>query len=293
MSNSVPIGLDADHCTMVKFTGFEDTNFHRVLFHLRQLVEGTQLAEQTVTSLRAPKYDALDATSESTSLVIDSDLARKYRLRYQLPFSRNEQFIGRENELSRLMSALHPTPDPSERAIVVLHGLLGIGKSQIVQEYLYRYYRNYSAILWIDGDSETTIQEAFHGIAQNICTDSSLRSDDYDERCPHLNNTLVAREFVKDWLSEDSNDKWIMVFENANSLESNNLQDYIPWSPHSKVIVVSRNSESRRFGNAAIYVGEMDRESARKLLCSSAAVTCNTETEIKGNTQRDAASTSS
>ena len=50
------------------------------------------------------------------------------------------------------------TPNPQDgRKIHVLHGLGGIGKTQLAIAYARRYQKSYSAILWLDGKSKDTL----------------------------------------------------------------------------------------------------------------------------------------
>jgi AAA+ ATPase superfamily predicted ATPase len=56
-----------------------------------------------------------------------------------------EEFVGRGKELSQMEEALHG--DGSERMVVVLQGLGGIGKTQLAVQYLKTHRDTYSAIM--------------------------------------------------------------------------------------------------------------------------------------------------
>jgi MinD-like ATPase involved in chromosome partitioning or flagellar assembly len=69
---------------------------------------------------------------------------------------RNTRFTGREGEIRRLRAHLRshsgadalPGPVP-----LVLHGLGGVGKTEIALEYAHRFACAYDAIWWVDGDA--------------------------------------------------------------------------------------------------------------------------------------------
>src|SRR5262249_30271094 len=76
---------------------------------------------------------------------------------WSVPFPRNPFFTGREE----VMEALHAQLG-SDQAIALtqssaLHGLGGIGKTQIALEYAYRHALEYSAVFWIGAETEEQI----------------------------------------------------------------------------------------------------------------------------------------
>lgn len=83
--------------------------------------------------------------------------------------ARNAGFIGREDILQKLYAALESSP--SEKASrttscksCVLHGLGGLGKSQVALEYIYRYRHQYKYIFWIRAETDAVLAESFLSI---------------------------------------------------------------------------------------------------------------------------------
>ena len=54
------------------------------------------------------------------------------------------------------------------RSSVVLHGLGGIGKTQLAIEYIRQQKEKYTAILWLNANDEDSLRLSFRGIAQGI-----------------------------------------------------------------------------------------------------------------------------
>src|SRR5262249_49806031 len=68
---------------------------------------------------------------------------------WSVPLPRNPFFTGREEILEALYTHLHADQMVALSQSAALHGLGGIGKTQIALEYAYRHTLEYSAVLWI------------------------------------------------------------------------------------------------------------------------------------------------
>ena len=69
-----------------------------------------------------------------------------------MPFPRNGEFVGRDGDLTRLHASLsEPGSGPVGIRPAGLTGMGGIGKTQLVVEYVYRHRDDYpEGIFWID-----------------------------------------------------------------------------------------------------------------------------------------------
>src|SRR5271157_3034599 len=75
----------------------------------------------------------------------------KLEPRFLVPFPRNKQFQGREEEISQLYTNLSPTENLGAGPLMV-YGMGGVGKTQLLIEYVYRYKNEYpGGIYWING----------------------------------------------------------------------------------------------------------------------------------------------
>lgn len=127
------------------------------------------------------------------------------RQSFAIPFSLAEvaethRFVGRETELEEIYSSL---AGDSRRRIVVLHGLGGVGKTQIAVAYARRHRDVYSAVFWLNIQDETLLKQSFAKAARRILQyhPSAYRLSSVD-----LNGDLnEVVEAVKVWLSEVGN----------------------------------------------------------------------------------------
>ena len=86
---------------------------------------------------------------------------------------RNSLFVGRDGPLEELTKALKPgTSEPAsklrDRTSCSIHGVGGLGKSQVALEYAYRFEQFYSHIFWLGAETETALTDSFVNILQEI-----------------------------------------------------------------------------------------------------------------------------
>jgi ATP/maltotriose-dependent transcriptional regulator MalT len=74
-----------------------------------------------------------------------------------------EQFVAREEELAEIHRILR---GDSSRRTVILHGLGGIGKTQLTIAYAKRHKDNYSAIFWLNIKDEDSLKQSFSNVAK-------------------------------------------------------------------------------------------------------------------------------
>jgi hypothetical protein len=109
------------------------------------------------------------------------------RTTHNLPFAPNPAFTGREADLERLGEFLQKRDEAILTQAVVLHGLGGVGKTQLAIEYAWKHLGGYEAVLWVRADSPQTLDASLAGLAgvlglpevsvkeQDVQTDAVLR----------------------------------------------------------------------------------------------------------------------
>ena len=125
-----------------------------------------------------------------------------------------EHFVARKKELIEIHRIL--SSDGSRRT-VILHGLGGIGKTQLSVAYAKRYSDSYSAIFWMNIKDEDSLKQSFAQVAKQILREhpSASRLSRLYVR-ENLNDVVDA---VKTWLSLPYNTRWLMIFDNYNNLK--------------------------------------------------------------------------
>ena len=159
-----------------------------------------------------------------------------------------EHFVAREEELAEMHRTLS---GDGGRRTVVLHGLGGIGKTQLTVAYAKRHKDNYSAIFWLNIKDEDSLKQSFAKVARQILREhpsaSWLSSVDMKE---NLDEVIDA---VKSWLSLPNNTRWLMIYDNYDNpkLASNmnpaavDIRKFLPESYQGSVIITTRSSQIR------------------------------------------------
>jgi hypothetical protein len=172
---------------------------------------------------------------------------------FVVPFSLSnisdiEHFVAREAELAEIRARL--SGDGSRRT-VVLHGLGGIGKTQLSIAYTKRHKESYSATFWLSIKDEDTLKQSFARIARQISRahpSASRRSDGNQNE--DLDEVVDA---VKAWLSLPDNTRWLMIYDNYDNPSLPGLTDptavdirkYFPESYQGSIIITTRSSQVR------------------------------------------------
>jgi len=116
-----------------------------------------------------------------------------------LPAARNRRFFGREELLQRIDSELTYTHEEAGIRSVALHGLGGVGKTQVALAFAYSKINDFNAIFWIAAETDVVLKQSFSRIAINLKLPNAHPQN-------HEENTLL----VLSWLNQTSNtDTWV------------------------------------------------------------------------------------
>lgn len=171
-------------------------------------------------------------------------------------------FTGREIEMNEMKEELG---DPRQgRKGVVLWGLHGYGKTQLAIHYISVIRELYDSILWIDCSSWDAIHDSFSQIWRKIqgCVD--------DEQSPI--------EPVLEWLEQETNPAWIMVFDGVESPDTSTTKDidirkYFPSCNHGHVLLTTLSPYLHaRLGFPGIRVRGVDEHAGVEILLRCAGV---------------------
>jgi len=155
-------------------------------------------------------------------------------------------FVGRDQELDRIQKELQYD---GSRKTVVMHGLGGMGKTQLALAYLQRHKDEYSAVLWVNSKDVVTLKQGYTAAARRIYHDHpSLvhlkaidEGSDFDE----------AAEAVKRWLSSAGNDQWLVIYDNYNTPKlpghdepgTFDIRPFLPAANQGAILITTRSSQ--------------------------------------------------
>jgi TIR domain/NB-ARC domain len=145
-----------------------------------------------------------------------------------LPFASNLAFMGREAELERLGESLQNSGAVTVTQTVALHGLGGVGKTQLAIEYAWKHLGGYEAVLWVRADSPQTLDASLAGIADVLGLPEASAKEQG-----------VQTDAVLGWLK--GRERWLLIADNADTDEAATaLRDRLGPNPGGHVLVTSR-----------------------------------------------------
>lgn len=212
-----------------------------------------------------------------------------YSIPIELPYGRNSNFLGRDEQLDQIHQALRGSPRNSFIK-EVLHGTGGMGKTQIALEYAYRYQAEYSSIFWVNGTSIQTTTRDFYNIAQRIVDHHVFMQKKPIPDYPQISHELgmtglvdasgkVSAESdaeskvvgaIKHWLSNEQNNNWLLVFDNVDDIEGFDISNFFPHSSKRGCTIITSRRQDLAFGEVSQCIEGLDEENAISLLLSSA-----------------------
>lgn len=142
---------------------------------------------------------------------------------WNIPHIRNKNFTGREDILKKLWDDVK---SGKPAALTALHGLGGVGKTQIATEYVYLHKEDYKIIWWIRSEDTATLAADYASLA------GKLDLPEKEEK--EIKVTVAA---VRDRLDQMTD--WLLVFDNAEKPED--LNDYLPRAGSGHVLITTRN----------------------------------------------------
>lgn len=162
-----------------------------------------------------------------------------------------ENFLGRQDELEQLWLYLKPA-NAKSRKVAILHGLGGIGKTQLAIHFARKHQNEFTAIFWLNGKNQSTLISSLSSCLPRIQEQSvDIEAANEEEAAQRANQVLQ-------WLARPGNTRWLMIFDNIDqysSLQSKNDYGYdvckfFPKADHGSIIITSRLQKLGELGKS-------------------------------------------
>ncbi|KAF2835466.1 hypothetical protein M501DRAFT_1034404 [Patellaria atrata CBS 101060] len=85
-----------------------------------------------------------------------------------LPSPRNCHFFGRQDLINRIDSELTYSKEDGGIRSVALHGLRGVGKTQVALAFAYSKMKYFDPIFWVAAEMDVVLKQSFSRIAVNL-----------------------------------------------------------------------------------------------------------------------------
>lgn len=155
-------------------------------------------------------------------------------------------FVGRETELAQLCEWLTPQLSPSSQNVVAISGMGGLGKTQLSLAFARQYQATYSSVLWLNAKDEPALRQDFVALSRRLFPNpsqvlGSSSDQQEEERAVHQ---------VRQWLSEDGNDRWLVLLDNYDDpklpgLKSEtgfDVRQYFPFRSQGSILITTRST---------------------------------------------------
>ncbi len=197
---------------------------------------GTETSTHAVPEDQPARPGGFDLDTATTPMAHPSAVRRRFRDRQpdepppvwgNVP-PRNPNFTGRAELLEQLGKRL--TAGGTTAVLPsALHGMGGIGKTQMAVEYIYRHLQDYDLIWWIEAARATQIRAGFTELARQLGLPGGSEAN---TAVPAVREALrTGRPFRR----------WLLVFDAAESPDA--VRPFFPTNGPGEILITSRNPD--------------------------------------------------
>jgi hypothetical protein len=115
-----------------------------------------------------------------------------------------DHFVKRVTEMAQLEKFFGTDidADRKQRKVFVVHGLGGMGKTQLCVEYVRQHKADFTAIFWLDGSSKDALRQSLAGAAARVVREGRLTTERPLQDSQDVDGSIAA---LLHWLSLDAN----------------------------------------------------------------------------------------
>ena len=167
-----------------------------------------------------------------------------------LPFERNKFFTGRSDKLEHIRNNFS-TFNANKRATQVIHGLDGMGKTDLALEYVYDTLASnkdmYNAICWIDSANKDAIEKSCCDFLAKVGETATL-------------DVAVSR--LTHWLQ--NNNEWLLILDDVN--EDELVERLLPKMGTGHILITAQHDKDFIISDSPIKLEWMNEDEAIKFL---------------------------
>ncbi|WP_411089928.1 FxSxx-COOH system tetratricopeptide repeat protein [Streptomyces sp. 061-3] len=171
---------------------------------------------------------------------------------HNLPRPPSALFVGRDDDVIRIGTALAAESEPVTRILV---GLGGVGKTSLTLQYAHRYKAEYTTVWWITADNPDAITAGLAALTSRLLPDLAA---------PATTNALA--EWAITWFQ--THPGWLVVFDNAD--DPSHLAPVISQLDTGRHLITSRRTAGWHHLAAPLRLDVLSPSDATELLTRTA-----------------------
>lgn len=240
---------------------------HLFLKTIEDLNSQSRRVDEEVNKIRMREAISIE-TIEVTKSLKDTKLDDEVKLPcHMIPYKLNPRFFSRDHEVNMVRKALDPVQGHEKLRVMSIHGLGGVGKSQIALHYANTSIQTYDVIAWIPSETQVNVTQALSKLARKLGLPKGDDSvDDYQ-----------ASLEIKNWLN-GSGRRFLLIFDNVEKI--NFLLHVWPSSEKGSILITTRSpSLASKRANEVMHLQSFSTEKALEALRSLTGLDPNREEE--------------
>lgn len=182
--------------------------------------------------------------------------------------------MDRPEEMRRLEQVLIPhrqaQSNEYRQQVVVLHGLGGIGKTQLAAEFARKHKAAFTSVFWLDGSSEDSLKQSIADCAGRIPEGQIPETSRKYSSSAKGDLNAVIGDFME-WLSRTENKRWLIIFDNVDrdyqqesDIDAYNVSNYIPEVDQGLILITTRLANLQQLGES-LRLGTVDMSQAQAI----------------------------
>jgi hypothetical protein len=174
--------------------------------------------------------------------------------------------------MAELERVLVPRAGQSQRQkIHVLHGLGGMGKTQLAVEFARRHHGRFSSVFWLDGRSEDTLRRSIASHAGKIPPGQIAETSRMYAADSGADVNVVVKDVLA-WLARPDNTAWLLILDNVDreyktqdgGPDAYDVTRYLSGADHGSVLVTTRLARLEQLGESQ-QLGKVSEEQGQAI----------------------------
>jgi hypothetical protein len=181
-----------------------------------------------------------------------------------------DHFVQRDAEMNIISTFFQSVNEEKRQRVFVIHGMGGIGKTQLCVEFVRKHKDDFDAIFWLDGTSKDALRQSLASAALRLPEGSAPGKEMPSQSARDVDEAIGA---LVGWLSSARNGSWLLVLDNVDldwqgknaDPQGYNYKDFLPPADHGNVILTTRLARLQK-PEASLHLDKVSDDLGRKIL---------------------------